>query len=129
MVFIDKKHNKEKKQQETLYAYCSMRKFALYCLTTVNVFEFANRNFRVLPIIWIRKLAGKCNENIQVDIRMSEIKPICEIIYSWHRHLVKYHENITSQIISKFRVFDCTNKMYISIYLWSFLVNKFSRCD
>ena len=81
------------------------------CYTcTVHVFQFLNRNFRVLPTkslfanIWIHEVAGKCIENIKVDLRMSKIKPIHEMLNSRHNNLAKYSENITSRIISMFRV-------------------------
>ena len=101
----------------------------IYCK---HLWIFANRNFHILPIkslfanIWIREVAGKCIENIQVYLRMSKIKTIREMINSRHSDLTKYRENITSHIISTFKVSASILSIFIFLYSLSYCNRKIS---
>ena len=107
--------------------------------STVNVFEFANRNVRILLIkslfanILICDVLGKCIENIKGDLRMSKIKPIRKMINSQHSDLAKistceYFQRLEYVTIKKKQVIKEDKTMIawycISIIMKTRITNK-----
>ena len=103
---------------------------------TVNIFEFANRNFCILPIkslitnICIRKVAVEIRQMHWKHTRTFPAILIREIINSRHSDLAKYRENITLWIISTFRVHNVIRNIYfIECYKKSYFEKRVYTCD
>ena len=104
--------------------------------STVNIFEFVNRNFRALPIISLFANIRICE--VEVEIRQIHWKHkrtfpailIREIINSRHSDLAKYRENITLRIISTFRVHNVIRNIYFAeCYKKSYFEKRVYTCD